>query len=61
MVSRIALGEERMCIRIVPYRPRSVKVLAPDSEINDLDDTVREEKESNCVGREIVDVGAFDD
>lgn len=61
VVSRIALGEERMWIRIVPYRPRSVKVLAPDSEVNDLDDAVREEKEGDRVGREIVDVGALND
>jgi len=61
VVSRIALGEERMGIRIVPYRPSSVKVLAPDGEINDLDDAVREEEEGDRVGREIVDVGALDD
>lgn len=61
VISRIALGEERVGIRIVPYRPRSVEVLAPDGEVNDLDDAVREEEEGNRVGREIVDVGALDD
>jgi len=61
VISRVALGEERMGIRIVPYRPRSIKVLAPDGEVNELDDAVCEEQEGDRVGRKIVDVGALDD
>lgn len=60
MISGIALGEKWMGIRIVPYRPRSVEVLTPNGEVNDLDDAVREEEESDRIGREIVDVGALD-
>lgn len=60
VVSGVALGEEWMGIGIVPYRPRSVEVLAPDSEVDDLDDAVREEEEGDRVRREIVDVGALD-
>lgn len=60
MVSGVALGEERMGIRIVPYRPRSVEIFAPDGEVDEFDDAVREEEEGDRVGREIVDVGALD-
>lgn len=60
VVPCVALGEQRMGIGIVPYRPRSVKILAPNREVTDLDDAVREEEQSNRVGREIVHVGALD-
>lgn len=60
VISSVALGEERMGIRIVPYRPGSVEVLASDGEVNDLDDAVREEEHRDRIGREIVDIGALD-
>lgn len=61
MVSSVALGKERVRIRIVPYPPRSVEVLAPHGKVYDFNDAVREEKEGNRICCEVVDVSAFDD
>jgi len=47
-------------IWIIPYAPCSVKVLAPDGEVNNLDDTMRKKEEGNCIGGEIVDIGALE-
>lgn len=60
MVSGIAFGKERMRIRIVPYSPHFVEILAPHGKVDDLDDAVREEEEGDRVGREIIDIGALD-
>lgn len=60
MIFGIALSEERMGIRIIPYPPRFVEIFAPHGKVNDLDDAVREEEEGDRVGREIIDIGALD-
>jgi len=49
-----------MGIWIVPYRPRSIEIFAPHGKIDDLDDAVRKEEESDRVSREIIDVGPLD-
>lgn len=60
MVSGVALGKKWMGIRIVPYRPRSVEIFAPHGKIDDFDDAVREEEESDRISREIIDIGTLD-
>jgi len=59
VVASVALGEQGMGIWVIPYAPCSIKVLAPDGEVNDLDDAMREKEEGNRIGREIVDIGAL--
>lgn len=59
MVSRVALGEEGMAVRIVPYAKRSVEQFTPDREVNELDHAVREEEHGDGVRGEIVHVFAL--
>jgi DNA-binding transcriptional LysR family regulator len=60
VIASVALGEQGVGIWIIPYAPCSVEVLAPDGEVNNLDDTMREKEEGNRIGGEIVDIGALE-